>query len=76
VHDSGVGIPTEHLEQIFEPFWQAEQDRARRSEGTGLGLSVARRLANLLGGNLVVQSTPGQGSTFTLQLPDDGPASD
>jgi signal transduction histidine kinase len=74
VRDSGIGIPAEHLDQIFEPFWQAEQDRARRSEGTGLGLSVARRLASLLGGNLVVQSTLGRGSTFTLQLPNCGPS--
>jgi signal transduction histidine kinase len=73
VRDSGVGIPAEHLEHIFEPFWQAEQERTRRTEGTGLGLSVARRLASLLGGNLVVQSTVGRGTTFTLQLPNRGP---
>jgi signal transduction histidine kinase len=62
------------LERIFEPFWQAEQTRTRAAEGTGLGLSVARRLAQLLGGNLVVQSTAHRGSTFTLQLPNRGPA--
>ena len=73
VHDSGMGIPTECLDQIFEPFWQAEQTRTRRNEGTGLGLSVARRLAALLGGNLVVQSTLGRGSTFTLQVPNRRP---
>jgi signal transduction histidine kinase len=73
VKDSGIGIAPEHLERIFDPFWQAEQSRTRRAEGTGLGLSVARRLAQLLGGNLVVQSTAHKGSTFTLQLPNRAP---
>ena len=73
VKDSGIGIAPEHLDRIFDPFWQAEQSRTRRAEGTGLGLSVARRLAQLLGGNLVVQSTAHKGSTFTLQLPNRAP---
>lgn len=73
VKDSGIGIPPEHLDRVFEPFWQAEQSRTRRAEGTGLGLSVARRLAQLLDGNLVVQSTAHRGSTFILQIPDHGP---
>jgi signal transduction histidine kinase len=69
VRDSGIGIESEHLNRIFEPFWQAEQSRTRRTEGIGLGLSVAHRLAQMLGGSLVVQSAVKQGSTFTLLLP-------
>jgi signal transduction histidine kinase len=69
VTDTGGGIPEEHLERIFEPFWQAEQSRTRRAEGTGLGLSVARRLTHLLGGDLLVSSRPGHGSTFTVRVP-------
>jgi signal transduction histidine kinase/PAS domain-containing protein len=69
VRDTGPGIRQEHLEKIFDPFWQAEQSRTRRAEGTGLGLAVARRLARLLGGDVYVDSTLGQGSSFTLRLP-------
>ncbi|NUP55198.1 MAG: PAS domain-containing protein [Gemmatimonadaceae bacterium] len=69
VRDSGIGIPDAHLERVFEPFWQVEQAASRRVGGTGLGLSVTRRLARLLGGDVTVESTPGQGSTFTVRLP-------
>jgi PAS domain S-box-containing protein len=69
VRDTGPGIAPEHLDQVFEPFWQADQSHTRRAEGTGLGLSVARRLARALGGEIVVDSTPGRGSTFTVRLP-------
>ena len=69
VEDSGVGISTEHLERIFEPFWQVDQSSTRRHPGTGLGLSVSRRLCVLLGGRLTVASAPGQGSRFELRLP-------
>jgi PAS domain S-box-containing protein len=69
VRDTGVGIAPRHLESIFEPFTQVETERARRAHGTGLGLSVSRRLARLLGGDLSVESTPGEGSAFTLRLP-------
>ncbi|HEX7088616.1 MAG TPA: PAS domain-containing sensor histidine kinase [Longimicrobiales bacterium] len=74
VQDRGIGIPPEHLEQIFEPFWQAESARTRRRDGTGLGLSVARRLARMLGGDVTVTSVPGEGSTFRLHLPEALPA--
>lgn len=67
--DSGVGIAPEHLQRIFEAFWQAEQRPTRRVGGTGLGLTVSRRLAHLLGGDLTVESRVGHGTTFTLQLP-------
>ena len=69
VRDSGIGIPHAHIERVFEPFWQVEQAASRRVGGTGLGLSVTRRLARLLGGEVTVASTQGQGSTFTVRLP-------
>jgi PAS domain S-box-containing protein len=69
VADTGAGIRPEHLERIWEPFWQAEDPLVRRAGGTGMGLSVARRLAQLLGGEIEAQSTPGEGSVFTVRLP-------
>ena len=69
VSDTGRGIPSDQLEQIFEPFVQVERGLNRTSDGTGLGLSIARDLANGMGGTLVAESTPGAGSAFTLSLP-------
>jgi PAS domain S-box-containing protein len=69
VRDTGPGIGPGHLERIWEPFWQAEPPSVRRNGGTGLGLSVARRLAGMLGGELTAESRPGEGSTFRLRLP-------
>jgi PAS domain S-box-containing protein len=69
VSDSGIGIRSEHLERIFEPFWQVEQGRSRSIEGTGLGLNVARRLARIMGGDITASSDPGSGTRFELRLP-------
>jgi len=69
VADTGVGIAQEDQEAIFEEFRQVGTDYARKREGTGLGLALARRLVELHGGKLWVQSVPGQGSTFTFTLP-------
>lgn len=69
VGDTGTGIAPEHLKRIFEPFWQADPSQRSKGSGTGLGLSVVRRLARLLGGDVTVQSALGCGSTFRLMLP-------
>jgi PAS domain S-box-containing protein len=72
VTDSGIGIPTDKLASIFEPFVQAEASTTRRYGGTGLGLAISRRLARAMGGDIRAQSTPGEGSVFTVTL-DPGP---
>jgi signal transduction histidine kinase len=69
--DPGVGIAPENQERIFDPFWQVEQRSTRKVGGTGLGLSVSRSLARLVGGEISVVSEMGKGSTFTLTLPFD-----
>ena len=69
VRDTGIGIPEEHREKIFEEFYQVRNPLQQKNKGTGLGLALSRRLADLLGGALSVQSTVGLGSTFQLDLP-------
>jgi PAS domain S-box-containing protein len=66
VRDTGIGIPIDRIEAIFAPFEQADSSTARRYGGTGLGLPIACRLAGLMGGQVRVQSAPGQGSTFSF----------
>ena len=74
IADTGVGIAAENIEYVFEPFWQAEQTATRKTGGTGLGLSVTRKLARLLGGDVTVASRMGVGTTFLLTLPMKAPA--
>ncbi len=69
VIDTGVGIPQEKLNSIFQPFVQADSSTTRRFGGTGLGLSISLHLAHLLGGTITVESTPGRGSRFRLTVP-------
>jgi len=69
VSDTGIGIPENELPRIFEEFTQVENPLQRRVRGTGLGLPLCRKFAELLGGHLAVESKPGQGSAFTLILP-------
>ena len=72
VVDTGLGVPTQSLESIFDPFVQADNSVTRRFGGTGLGLAISRRFARLLGGDVVATSEPGRGSTFRVTL-DPGP---
>ena len=69
IRDTGVGMSKDQLEKIFDPFWQIERPTTRRAGGTGLGLSVASRFADLLGGTIRVESTLKVGSTFQLRFP-------
>jgi len=69
VSDTGVGIPRDMIDKIFEPFVQVDASKSRSAEGTGLGLAISRDLARGMGGDLSVQSTPGVGSVFQIDLP-------
>ena len=77
VTDTGIGIPADRLETIFEKFNQVDGSSTRRHEGTGLGLAIAARLVEMMGGRIAVTSEPGRGSTFafTIDLPVDDTAS-
>lgn len=70
VRDRGVGIPSKELDRIFERFYRVDRARSRETGGTGLGLSIARHIAHNHGGDILVHSIEGAGSTFTLKLPD------
>jgi len=71
VRDSGIGIAPEHLDRVFDPFWQVDATERAQRTGAGLGLSVVQRLVVLLGGRIAVKSALGKGSEFTVTLPAD-----
>ncbi len=75
VIDTGIGITEDRIEHCFRPFTQADGSSSRGFDGTGLGLTISRRMARMLGGDIAVKSTPGKGSTFTLSIAT-GPAED
>ncbi|HET7462136.1 MAG TPA: ATP-binding protein, partial [Longimicrobium sp.] len=74
VTDTGIGIPADRLESIFEPFVQLGRNLSSRHEGTGLGLAISRDLARAMGGDLSATSVAGEGSVFVLTLPRAGSA--
>jgi len=69
VKDSGIGIPEESIEHLFERFYRVDKARSRSTGGTGLGLSITDKLVSLHGGSIEVKSRLGEGSTFTVRLP-------
>jgi signal transduction histidine kinase len=69
VTDTGLGIPSDKLQTIFEPFVQLERGQTAEMSGTGLGLAISRDLARAMGGDLTAESIPNEGSTFVLTLP-------
>jgi PAS domain S-box-containing protein len=71
VRDTGIGIASDQLQRIFEPFVQVDTSPARRAQGTGLGLGICKQLAQLLGGDIEVESVPAKGSIFRVLLPID-----
>ncbi len=73
VSDTGIGLTVEQVDRLFESFTQADPSTTRKYGGTGLGLTITRSFCRMMGGDITVESTPGQGSTFTIRLPASSP---
>jgi signal transduction histidine kinase len=69
ISDTGIGMTREQVSRLFQDFMQADTTTARNYGGTGLGLAISKRLCNMMGGDITVESEPGTGSTFTIRLP-------
>ena len=69
VKDQGIGIANKHLPRLFERFYRVDKSRSRQLGGTGLGLAIVKHIAQAHGGYVAVESTVGEGSTFTIHLP-------
>ncbi|MGH7314168.1 MAG: ATP-binding protein, partial [Candidatus Rokuibacteriota bacterium] len=76
ISDTGIGMTAEQMGRLFEEFTQADSSTTRRYGGTGLGLAISQRFCRMMGGDIAVESVPGQGSTFTISLPADVGAGD
>jgi two-component system, OmpR family, phosphate regulon sensor histidine kinase PhoR len=74
VSDTGPGMDARHLARVFERFYRADPGRSRDTGGTGLGLSIVKHLVGAMGGEVRVESQPGEGSTFTVLLPVNAPS--
>jgi two-component system phosphate regulon sensor histidine kinase PhoR len=70
VHDQGVGIAQEHIDRLFERFYRCDKGRSKELGGTGLGLSIVKHIAMAHGGSVSVESQPGQGSIFSITIPE------
>ena len=73
VADTGPGMTEADQKHIFDKFYQADHSLTKEAPGTGLGLAIAKELASLLGGRLIVKSSPGHGAVFSIHLPKNGP---
>lgn len=69
VRDTGIGIPPEYHERVFERFFRVDKSRSKQSGGTGLGLAIVKHAVRLHGGHIRLESAPGRGTTITVDLP-------